>query len=57
MEWRGTGSKRALKSIKDTFVYIPILETLESFLNLGGALEEVTVTDSGQITYFYTRVE
>ena len=41
MEWRGTGNKRVLKTIKDTYVYVPILETLENFLNLEGALEEV----------------
>ena len=41
MEWRGTGNKRALKTIKDTYVYIPILETLENFLNPRSKLSSI----------------
>jgi hypothetical protein len=41
VKWRGTGRKRTLKTVKDTFVYVPVLESLQNLLKIDGVFEEV----------------
>ena len=41
--WRGTGSKRRCKSVKDNVIYIPILDTLQSILKNEVMLSEVRI--------------
>ena len=40
--WKGTGSKRRCVLEEDTFMYIPLLNTLETLLQNDSILAEVT---------------
>jgi Ca2+-dependent lipid-binding protein len=49
VKWRGTGRKRTLKTVKDTFVYVPVLESLQNLLKIDGVFEEVSKSNTIQV--------
>ena len=41
--WKGTGSKRRCKSIRDEVMYVPVLETLQNMLKNQTVISEVYI--------------
>ena len=42
--WKGSGSSRKLVTKHDTFIYIPVLQTLQTLLNNKAIMSEVTAS-------------